>query len=75
MAQSSAVDTIGQDAIQRHMDKPVQWAQESLRKFNKCKVLHLGKAIPEKSTGWEMISLGAVLPRRTYRFWRMKRWT
>ncbi|KAF4803057.1 hypothetical protein TURU_020234 [Turdus rufiventris] len=41
MKLSSAVDTIGQHAIQRHTDKPVDWAHEDFRKFNKCKVLHL----------------------------------
>ncbi|KAJ7400342.1 rna-directed dna polymerase from mobile element jockey-like [Pitangus sulphuratus] len=48
-----AVDiTEGQDVIQKDLAKLENWAHKNLRNFNnsKCKVLHLGGAIPDMST-------------------------
>ena len=32
----------GWDAIQRDLDRLEQWAQEKLKRFIRCKVLHVG---------------------------------
>ena len=64
-----AVDTLERrDAIQRDLDRLDRWACANIMKFNKakCKVLHMGVAIPNVSREWGMTGLRAALWRRTW---------
>jgi len=64
-----AVDVLeGRDAIQRDPASIERWARTTLTKLNKdkCKVLHLGQAIPSTDTGWAKSGLSAVLKRRIW---------
>ncbi|KAJ7418456.1 rna-directed dna polymerase from mobile element jockey-like [Pitangus sulphuratus] len=78
MKLNNADDTCeGLEAIQGDLDKFEKWAPKNIMKFNKskCKVLHLGQAIPHMRIGWKKKLLRAALQRRIYGFLWMKIWT
>jgi len=60
--------------IQRDLDRLERGARDNLMTFNnaKCKVLHLGRAIPSTDTGWTENGLRAVLKRRIWECQWMK---